>query len=630
MMASKSSQPESQQVMVLPRCSVQGCCRPMASYDTHEECLACLPSSHDMVSCDICRSFPEPLKRERARALKFKREKSSARADWQDYFFSVFKSLDAPSDSESDTEQGEHQMPTMEEGQELVKTPEFQAVLEKFRAEKSSTSLSLHGFSSSLKGTAPKRAWTEEQDHSTPKKKARTDEGPHLDPDSDIEILHVEVPEALSPIRDPPRRRVPQPKSKEASRLDKLESLILDLTREVRQMKDQPQGQPRDQPESNTSQDDSQALGQAAARFSVKEKRQLWLESLRETNPELAHPSSGQSQGPPSSHFGVFLPATTQPVMPFCPLLRQEIEKLSQVQKPGVTQKDHFAKVDKYYPTMEPMESTVLQPRSIPSQLLDEVPVAKLQNPGATGATARLASSSGAGQKEEAALKVLKQSSTFLRLVNSQELAVEALRSLNVSLGEGLDSLQQIPDLPIEARRIIETLQANSTSSALGLNDVKLANSHMAKCSIIQYSTALRARQSAWVNSSNLSSSAQGELVKSDLAFPVGNSTEPLHILGPRGVKVIDDIVNKRQQDVYRDFYSQQKKASEAKANRGKKKFAFKPQAQTQPQFTNWFPQTQSQPPQRGRGGGRGRGRGRGRGKASQPFSQGKPSPNTQ
>ena len=361
-------------------------------------------------------------------------------------------------------------------------------------------------------------------------------------------------------------------------------------------------------------------MAQTAQRFTIKEKRQLWLESLKETNPELSHAAS-QSQGPLSSHFEVFVPKTSQPVMPFCPMLRQEIEKISQVQKQGGPKpKDPFNNVDKFYPTVEPLESTVLQPRSIPAELLDEVHDSKLQKAGASGATARLATTSAAGQKEEAALKLHKQSSTFLRLVNSQELAVEALKNLNLSMCNSMDALQEIQGLPPAALKHIQDLQNSLTSTTLGIHDMKVANSHMASCAVSQYSSALRDRQAAWVNSSNLSGTIQSELVKSDLALPSGSSTEPLSILGPRGIAMVQGVVNKRHEDAFRDWHTQQKKVAESKAGRGKKKF--KPQTQTQTPPMNWFPP--SQPTQRGRGGRGGRGRGKGRG--SQPFSQGKAS----
>ena len=90
-------------------------------------------------------------------------------------------------------------------------------------------------------------------------------------------------------------------------------------------------------------------------------------------------------------------------MIPFCPLLTQEIAKAADAKKTGAPKKDPFKLVDKDYRTMEPTESTLLQPRQISMQLLGELYPAKLQNPGASGLEAQLKTDSPVGQKEVAA-----------------------------------------------------------------------------------------------------------------------------------------------------------------------------------------------------------------------------------
>ena len=315
--------------------------------------------------------------------------------------------------------------------------------------------------------------------------------------------------------------------------------------------------------------------------------------------------------------------------MPFCPMLYQELDRVSKPKKGKQQQvKDPFVQVDKFFPTMDPVESTLLQPRSIPNILMDEMPSVKLQNAGATGETARLSKNSAEGQKEEAALKDLKHSSSYLRLVNSQELSIEAMKSLNQAMTANLDALSLLRGLPPQAASIIEDLQSQATSLALGANDLGVANNNMAKCVVSQYTEALKNRQAAWVNSSNLQKTTQAEICKSGLDMPKGDSTEPLSVLNSKGVSIVQAVVDKRHGDVYRDWYKKQNQVQSR--GRQPKRGGRRPQNQSAP-FSSFVPSgpaqaagwsTQPVNTQRGRGG-QGRGRGsRGRGRGSAPFTQ--------
>ena len=94
---------------------------------------------------------------------------------------------------------------------------------------------------------------------------------------------------------------------------------------------------------------------------------------------------------------------------------------------------------------MEPLESTLLQPRQIPMNLLSEVHSSKLQNPGASGVEARLKRDSPSGQKEVAALRDFNQAASSLRLINSQELGLEALNVLTQKMSSTVAEIATFP-----------------------------------------------------------------------------------------------------------------------------------------------------------------------------------------
>ena len=172
----------------------------------------------------------------------------------------------------------------------------------------------------------------------------------------------------------------------------------------------------------DTDEDDS-VMECVSLRLNKREHRQLWLTNLRKINPELKHPIATESN---------------LPSQPFCPLLTQDIARAAKVKKPGAIKKDPFKLVNKYCKTMEPTESTILQPRQILMQLLDEVCPLKSQNPGASRLESHLKTDTPAGQKKVAALRDLSHSSSSLRLINFQELGIEALKTINQTMSSSI------------------------------------------------------------------------------------------------------------------------------------------------------------------------------------------------
>ena len=126
-----------------------------------------------------------------------------------------------------------------------------------------------------------------------------------------------------------------------------------------------------------------------------KEKRRMYLSSLRNLVTELKHAQvqSAQSAG----HFSFLQTREKADRMPF---LRKVFH---QVPKSGV--KNQGRKVDvikrmaKIYPTTEPAESGVLQPRLVPKELRQFVPANLLLDGGASSLSARLKPSTLEGEK---------------------------------------------------------------------------------------------------------------------------------------------------------------------------------------------------------------------------------------
>jgi hypothetical protein len=376
-------------------------------------------------------------------------------------------------------------------------------------------------------------------------------------------------------------------------------------------------------PHPSHEESDESDVEEVAQKLSKRENRVLWLESVREIHPDLPHPQPPVEKS--SRHFQDFVPKTNKTIMAFCPMLAEELSKASQARKPNEKKKDPFRTVERFYKTLEPVESTILQSRMVPTELLNEVHPSNLQNPGASGAEARLKADSAHGQKEAAALKEHKRAAAFLRLINSQEIATQAIGSMNESMVASLNALLQRDDVSAEVRHSLEAMQGNAQTTMSGIADLQMGSTHLARCAITQYIDAVRDRQVAWIKLSSLPVTLQAELQRSELSQPQGTSTEPLSLLGPQAEKMVKDHVSQRKDDMFRGWYNTRGRGTSGAARRRQtKKKAQKQQSQEVSfagQAAGWS--TQPIQAQRGRGGrGRGRGRRQRRGGHSQPFSK--------
>ena len=613
-----------------------GCQRTLPSYDTHSMCLACLEEDHDMYKCSICSGFPKDLFEARLKGMNYKKDyKKPKDESWPLHFFAIFTSLDSPTEGlnlfeeqeedeeeEYDTVQSDVLVPNVEEQRALISDASFQAMLRKFREERDSSDLTLPSQLSPLKNASgpskpnptPKRPAGKGEDRSS--KKAKLEE-------EEIVITHVS-----------------QPPTSVDDRLSSLEKLVGSLASSVQQFinPQTPQkvpsaaGVPGTEPvfktrlRPNTSDtllgeeelsDAESAVSKTPTelQLNVKEKRVLWLQALKESSPELQH-HTVSSSGRPSAHFSHFVQEESKLTMPFCPLFAQEISTVAKKKEHDkVFKKSPFTLVDKYYPTVEPQESTILQPREVPRCLLDEVKSTALTNPGASGLEAKLKLSLPEGQQDEAASRIFNQSASMIRLINSQELAIQGLSVATKALLAKIEDIIEYPEVPVDAMNLLEGLKDTVSIITAGTDDLEQGNRHMSRCTLLQYNNALRAKQKAWLASTNLPNPLQQEVLRSDLDVPKGSSTDPLSLLGEKGSKLVTDHFQKLKDDKFRDWTSQKSQASRGKKSR---RPPFRPQQQQrQPPLSQaaaaagWA--IPSFPP-RGRGRGSGRGNRGGRG----------------
>lgn len=575
-------------------CKIESCQRPLPAYDSHNTCIVCLHHGHRMYQCSICRDFPDDLFEMRMEALQYKKDNPVENPEeWEEKFFEKFPLL-APVMGVDDILKHQDESSMKQEEEKEDTQAAFHSAVRRLHQTQAHSTLSLPS------ELGPTRKRTAPETGSQASKKSRRSDSP------DLEILEVSKP--ISPI--------PEKKSMD-DRVATLEKLMVNVAKDISAIASRtPSAALGRNPEKES--DEESELEMVPQKLSKAERRELWLNHLREINPELKH---HQVDAPPASaHFGSFKSKEDKTVMPFCPLLQDEMKKASEARKDKKSQKkDPFKVVEKYYKTMEPVESTILQARSIPMELLGEIPPGKLQNAGASGAEARLKVDTPSGQKEVAALRDARQASSYIRLINSQELAITALDKLAKVQSEGIDDLLS-ENLPIGISTSMTSLKANVETIMAAVKDLQQGNGHLATCAIRQYTDATRDRQEAWLKSSSLPAPLQAEIARTELALPEGDSTQPLSILGKQAREMVTGHVQLRKDDVFREWYKAKSVTSGAARRFQQKKKPQKQELSYEAQSAGWHSQ-QYNPRGRGRAGRGARGRG-GRGGKHQPFSK--------
>ena len=162
------------------------------------------------------------------------------------------------------------------------------------------------------------------------------------------------------------------------------------------------------------------------------EKRRMYLQGLRNLVPELKHAPIDPGQA--SGHFSLLSVQDKGDKMPFLGELfdqvaRSGVKKTTYKQR-NVKQKHMFSKLGRLYPTTQPAEGGLLQPRTIPKELRQFVPTNALSESGASGLTAKLKPSTFDGLKEMAASDSYQYATASLRLSNNLEIGVEVGHTL--------------------------------------------------------------------------------------------------------------------------------------------------------------------------------------------------------
>jgi hypothetical protein len=304
--------------------------------------------------------------------------------------------------------------------------------------------------------------------------------------------------------------------------------------------------------------------------MSKMEKRAAYLETLRSITPNLLFPQPVEAVQPSEDageHFKDFSPREEQCIMPFCQPLLNQLAIWSRPPPTGrKTPKDPFKMIDKFYKTVSHVENSVLSPRAVPSLLLDEVKNDKLQNPGASGLKTKLKKSLPEGQKEVDSVKELSQASSFLRVVNSQELGIQAMAVLIQQMGDHIDELSSIEGLPQLFATKFSLLQTGVQNVNMAVDDLKLGNTNLAKCVLHQYVEAVRDRRQAWVDSSNLPPPFKSELTSAALDILEEGADEPLCLLNSRSVTLIKENNDKKDKATLRHLMA---KGAQSVANSG-------------------------------------------------------------
>jgi len=316
-----------------------GCDRFLPSYDSHELCIACLPLDHDSVTCQICTSFPDELQATRRQAFIYRNQNPNQcpPEGWSVVLFTKFTTLDSPlnqSDAEEDpegieeegdgealvVEEGPHpDLMTPEEQHRFLKDEAFRQFLLKFRSDES---LSLPTLVTPLGATPPSgHSSTRRVSGSSLKRRTAETEVPAPEPKRSRVPVEQEEDDDLTILK------VTHPPPSMENRMGNLERLMASLAQNVKDFTSKgnsqgtssaglsrqriPQRRPFDFAHQDLSGEDSDGAASTASRLTtttaeklrVGEKRILWLDSLREVNPELSHPAATAS-GPASAHFG--------------------------------------------------------------------------------------------------------------------------------------------------------------------------------------------------------------------------------------------------------------------------------------------------------------------------------------
>jgi hypothetical protein len=221
---------------------------------------------------------------------------------------------------------------------------------------------------------------------------------------------------------------------------------------------------------------------EVAGKLSAMEKRGMFLDVVHKYNPDLDFEQDSVVVQTGPKYFDGLEPKVNPHRMPFCAPLLSQLEFMSK--PPSAARKEPFRLIDKYYQAVHTVENSILKPRFIPSSLLDEVENKFKANAGASGDEARLKKELACGQKELDALRDLKQSSSYLRVINNQELGLQTLGAISEVMNDNIQTVLSADEVPPSFRKVFETLEVEMANMATVLSELKYSNTFMARAAI--------------------------------------------------------------------------------------------------------------------------------------------------
>jgi hypothetical protein len=370
-------------------------------------------------------------------------------------------------------------------------------------------------------------------------------------------------------------------------------------------------------------------VGGSSMSLSRRASRRIWVTGLDEVCPDVPVVSTVP---PPrqTPHFKLMKQKKEEDLMPFLPEVSQQCLEASLVEA-----LPPLRNIEKFYKTSISEEKQLLNIRHVPKCLAAQVPEKSLQAPGLSEQQNRLQAKSKWGLKERLALESHRQSCAYLRLTNNFQLAlsllekqlddcklqVELLNSRSFNDAEDREGVMEVTD----------SLMHRFNVMSLAVTDASYTNVDFLKTASYQYGKSLKDRADSWIQSTTLPAPVKQGLLKVDLATPVEDATQPLHIISLDAQKVITDFAQDKRQrldmQVVQKVLNKPSTGAKPKAPQHKKK-------QQQPQssspswqeFQQWQREQSSWGGQgaRGRGGNnQGKGQFKGNKSGKQPFPKG-------
>jgi len=565
----------------------QGCPEMMVDLDSHDLCMFCLTTAHNSSVCEDCKALPLPIFSARMAILGDVILNGRWPDDWKKQLAEAQMTTWFPSGSSPLLENLSGKRPCESDHGSL--SEESRTKKPKSKRSKPTKKQSEEAWKRSMEGniatiltmiTELKSSAATPVTKVTPQEESEGHETGEEDPPDphDLSITHIldtsighrDVTICASTLRPPPSTRIPRI-------------------------------QDRDKHEEASLYSEPEDLGRT-------EKRRLHLSGLRDLCPKLAHADLTTDQG--SSYFSMMTgPNKTKHsdlCMPFLPEVFQAVADSSEVSvSKGLSSS---AKISKYYPTTQPAESGILQPRVIPKDLLTFVSPASLQEVGASGRKAHLKKGTAEGNKEAAAVESHKQACSYLRLANNTEIGVDVASSLLDKAQASVDEALSPSNVPAKSQYALLDLHRTVALLRNTVFDLKSTNNDLMQAVVSQYNHSVTDRREAWLSASSLPKGTVNELKLTDLPKPsLADPEQPLSLFGSVGSQVLQEqaeiLKEQRRLDQMRKSVQPSKGPQNNASSRG------------------------GQSNRRSRGGFRGRGRGRhnksqGRGGHSQGNKQ--------